>query len=300
MVDNIILFLHLCETKNFSTSALLLNIRPSTFSRRIKTLEDVLGKQLIIRTSKTFEVTEFGNYIYNQFKHLPDFVNYTLDRYNSIASNNQIRGIVNLACGEAAAEKIITPRLPEFLAEHPNINLNISCINNITKWPSENINIVLSPVPIKSSGLVNRFVRTEYVQLFCFADYVVRNGIPKEIEDLKHHKIVGMLDDNFVPFEFVRVHNFNTKKEDVLDLRGNIVNINSPIQQYKIGKTLNHLFSSFKAVVNKELKSGEIIPVLPEWSLYGLDFHIVTKKKPSPEEEIVIDFLFQCFRLCYL
>ena len=39
---------------------------------------------------------------------------------------------------------------------------------------SENIDIVLSPVSIKGSNLVNRFVRTEYVQLYCFADYAIK------------------------------------------------------------------------------------------------------------------------------
>lgn len=297
MVDNIILFLHLCETKNFSVSASLLNMQPSTFSRRIKNLEDKLGKQLIVRTSKTFEVTDFGNYIYNQFKHLPDFVDYTLERYNKVFKANQISGAINLACGEAVAEKIITPRLPEFMAKHPNINLNISCINNITRWPSENIDIVLSPVSIKGSNLVNRFVRTEYVQLYCFADYAIKNGIPKEISELKDHRIIGMVDDNFQPFEFVRVYNFNSKKEYVLDLRDNFLNVNSPVQQYRIANALNYLFCSSKPVVNNELKNGTVIPVLPEWSLYELDFNIVTNKKTSPEEDIVIDFLHSCFRI---
>lgn len=297
MVDNIILFLHLCETKNFSVSAALLNMQPSTFSRRIKNLEDKLGKQLIIRTSKTFEVTDFGSYVYNQFKHLPDFVDYTLERYDSVIKTNQISGAINLACGEAVAEKLITPRLPEFLAKHPNISLNISCINNISKWPSENIDIVLSPVYIKGNNLVSRFVKTEYVQLFCSADYAIKNGMPKEIRDLKDHKIVGMVDDNFQPFEFVKVYNFNSKKEDILDLRDNFLNINSPVQQYRIGNALNYLFSSFKLVVNDELKNGTVIPILPEWSLYELNFHITTNKKTSAEEDIVIDFLYYCFRL---
>lgn len=297
MVDNIILFLHLCETKNFSVSASLLNLQASTFSRRIKSLEDKLGKQLIVRTSKTFEVTDFGNYIYNQFKHLPDFVDYTLERYDNVTKTNQISGAINLACGEAIAEKIIAPRLSEFLAKHPNISLNISCINNITKWPSGNIDIVLSAVYLKDNKLVNRFVRTEPVQLFCSADYAIKNGTPKEIDELKDHKLIGMVDDTFLPLEFVKIRHLNSKKEHVLDLRHNFLNINSGIQQYRIGNSLDYLFCTFKSIVNTELKNGTVIPLLPNWSLYELNFHIVTNKKTSLEEDIVIDFLYYCFSL---
>lgn len=297
MVDNIILFLHLCETKNFSVSASLLNMQPSTFSRRIKNLEDELGKQLIVRTSKTFEITDFGNYIYNQFKHLPDFVDYTLERYDNVTKTNQISGAINLACGEAIAEKIIAPRLSAFLAKHPNISLNISCINNITKWPSDNIDIVLSAVYIKDNKLVNRFVRTEPVQLFCSADYAIKNGTPKEIDELKDHKLIGMVDDTFLPLEFVKIRHLNSKKEHVLDLRHNFLNINSGIQQYRIGNSLDYLFCTFKSIVNIELKNGTVIPLLPNWSFYELNFHIVTNKKTSLEEDLVIDFLYYCFGL---
>lgn len=297
MVDNIILFLHLCETKNFSVSASLLNLQASTFSRRIKSLEDKLGKQLIVRTSKTFEVTDFGNYIYNQFKHLPDFVDYTLERYDRVVKTNQISGAISLACGEAIAEKIITPRLPEFLAKYPNISLNISCINNMSKWPSENIDIVLSPIYIKGNNLLNRFVRTEHMQLFCSADYAIKNGTPKEIDELKDHKIIGMVDDKFQPLEFVKVSHLDSKKEHILDLRHNFLNINSGIQQYRIGNSLDYLFCTFKSIVNTELKNGTVIPLLPNWSLYELNFHIVTNKKTSLEEDIVIDFLYYCFSL---
>ncbi len=297
MVDNIILFLHLCETKNFSVSASLLNLQASTFSRRIKSLEDKLGKQLIVRTSKTFEVTDFGNYIYNQFKHLPDFVDYTLERYDRVVKTNQISGAISLACGEPVAEKIITPRLPEFLAKYPNISLNISCINNMSKWPSENIDIVLSPAYIKGNNLLNRFVKTEYMQLFCSADYAIKNGTPKEIDELKDHKIIGMVDDKFQPMEFVKVSHLDSKKEHILDLRHNFLNINSGIQQYRIGNSLDYLFCTFKSIVNTELKNGTVIPLLPNWSFYELNFHIVTNKKTSSEEDIVIDFLYHCFRL---
>ncbi|TXI93056.1 MAG: LysR family transcriptional regulator [Neisseriales bacterium] len=299
MLDDIILFLDLYNSRNFSVTASALKMEASTLSRHIKNLEEKLGKQLIIRTSKTFEVTDFGNYIYNQFKHLPDFIDYTLARYNNIIQMDEIQGSVNLACGEEIAEKVITPRLPEFFAKYPNISLNISCVNNITKWPSEPIDIVLSPVYIKGNNLINRFVRTEYVQLFSSSDYAIKYGIPQKIEELKNHKIIGMVDDKLQPVDFVTIYNLNSKKEHLIDLRHNFLNINSSIQQYRIGNSLDYIFCTYKSIISSELKSGSVIPILPEWSFYDLNYHIVTNKKTSKEEDIVIDFLYQCLRLNY-
>ncbi|MCO6524626.1 MAG: LysR family transcriptional regulator, partial [Candidatus Schmidhempelia sp.] len=47
------LFLHLCETNNFSTTAKAMYISPSTLSRQIQRLEDKLGQTLFIRDNRS-------------------------------------------------------------------------------------------------------------------------------------------------------------------------------------------------------------------------------------------------------
>ena len=73
MLDDIALFINLYEAKSFRKCAELLNIRSSTVSKHIIELENKLGKELIKRTTRTFEPTVYGTYVYNNLKNLPVF-----------------------------------------------------------------------------------------------------------------------------------------------------------------------------------------------------------------------------------
>lgn len=83
MLDDIALFIKLYETKSFKKCAELLNTSASTISKHIADLEYRLGKQLIIRTTKTFEPTSYGKYIYNNLRNIPVFTESVLKSYHT-------------------------------------------------------------------------------------------------------------------------------------------------------------------------------------------------------------------------
>lgn len=57
---DLITFLYLAKTKNFSKTAELLYVTQSTVSARIKALENEIGNELFIRNNKSVELTEAG------------------------------------------------------------------------------------------------------------------------------------------------------------------------------------------------------------------------------------------------
>lgn len=297
MMDNIKLYIKLYEQQSFKKTAELLHMQASTLSRHIYELENELGNQLVIRTSKTFQPTDFGKYIYNKFKHIPDYIDYTLKTYHKIARHDQIHGKVNLVIGDTISYKLIAPKIRNFCDEYPNIHLNISFLSNISGWPAENINIVLAPIFIKGPNLINRFVRTEHVQLYCTSSYAARYGVPTKIEELTNHKFIGIVDDTFNALEYITIYNITSKQEHVLDLRDNFLNVNSGIYQYTIGNCSDYIFCCFNSFVEDSLRRGDIINVLPNWGFYELNFHIISRKFISAEEQLVIDFIYDCLKL---
>jgi LysR family transcriptional regulator for bpeEF and oprC len=297
MLDDIAFFIALLETKSFTKTAERLNITASTLSRHIKDLEDKLGQQLIVRTSKTFEITPFGEYLYKKAKHIPDYLSSILDNYGLQDQVTESKCTINLALGAAISSKMILPKLDRFFLRHPNINLNISLMSNISEWPAKHINIVLSPVAIKGSNLVNRFIRTEHIQLYASVSYASIHGVPENIEDLANHKVIGMVDDRLKPMNYVNMYNINSRKEYLLNLEENFLNINNAVHQLEAGIHFNALFSSFDSVVHEHVRSGKIIKVLPNWALYELNFHIVSRKSITKEEQSIITFMSECLSL---
>ena len=296
MINNIKLFITLYEQKNFKKTSELLNIQPSTLSRRISDLETEFDNQLIIRTSKTFQPTDFGDYIYNKFKHIPDFIDYTLRKYNNTAGNHQLRSKINMAIGDTVSYKLIAPKIRIFLDKYPNISLSISFLSNISEWPAENVDIVLAPYFIKGNNFLNRYIRTEHVQLFCTSSYAAKNGLPTKVEELVNHKFIGFIDDKFNPLEYTNIYNINSKEEYVLDLRNNFLNINSGLYHYIIGSSSDYIFCAYTSFMAEYVRDNSVINILPNWALYELNFHVVSRKKTSQEEQVVIDFIQDCLR----
>lgn len=296
MLDDIVLFISLYKVKNFKICAESLMMKPSTLSRHILELEEKLGNQLIIRDTKNFEVTDFGTYIYNQFKHLPTFVKSSIHAYNQVHNRNNYHGTLNVALGENIAYELINPYLSDFLKKNPNLKLNICYLPNIVEFPHDGIDIVLSIKHINDKNLDNRFIRKEYIKFYCSNKYAAEHGIPEQIEALNQHLFIAPLNEYNLQIDYVKLKNIHTQDEYVLDIRDNRLNINQITAAHKIGINSDFIFACIEPLVQNDLEQGTVLPVLPNWTLYEFEFYLVTKKHVTEKEQIFIDFIYECMR----
>lgn len=296
MLDNIALFIKLCETKSIKSCAEHTHIHASTISKRISELEDTLGKRLVIRTSKRFELTEFGEHIYKSCKHIPLFVDSTIKVYEKNLIHKHTSGTINVALGSIISNKLICPYLHKFLQAYPNIKLNLSFYPSIETWLNPNLDLILAIKYIEGAGLENRFIRHEYIKLYCNNDYAIRHGIPQNIEELSKRDIIGLVNPDYTPMDYAKFRNKNTHEEYVLDLTSNRLNISNNVHTVQVGLNADYIFGAYESLVRDELHNGTLLPVLPDWYAFELDFYLVSKKKISQETQLFIDFIWDCMR----
>lgn len=294
MLESIKVFLEVYKTKSFSLAAENLNKSRSKISRDIAQLEDELGKQLFLRSSKFFQPTLFGEYLYNKTKHIPEFLDSAINSFDNTEQNIQAIGTINLALGAAISSTILS-KLHEFYKIYPNISLNISIIHNLTEWTSQNIDIALTANYIYNPNLVNRFIKTEYIQLFCSSDYASKCGIPKTPQDLVNYQVIGIVDDKYRQIEFVKMYNLSTHEEYILEQKKSFLRLNSAIHA-TIGMSMDCIFGSFRTIMKNYLSEGSVVCILPDWVLYEINYHIVTRKIVSKEEQLVISFISSCLK----
>lgn len=296
MLDNIASFISLCETKSFKICAENLKIQPSTLSKHISELESQLGKQLIIRTSKRFELTDFGIYMYNKCRHIPLFIENTINVYERKTPQERRHGTLNVALGAMVSYKLICPKLNKFLSQYPNIKINISFMPNITTWLSPQMDVVLAANYIKDNTLDNRFVRHEYLRLYCNSNYVTNYGIPETVEELAKHSVIGLVDKDYTPVEYIKLKHMNTHEEYIVDMKNNQININHTLYSRQVGLNADYIFGNYDSIVRDDLNNGLLVPVLPEWIAFEYDFYLVTKKQISDEVQLLVNFLYECLR----
>lgn len=297
MLDDISLFIKLYEAKSFKKCAELLNTSPSTISKHIAELEYKLGKILITRTTKTFEPTPYGSYIYNNLRNIPVFTESVIKSYNTKRKNNN-KGVLNVALGTAISYELISPYIDEFIELNPNVKLNIKFISNISSWPSEDTSIVLGPIGINHPMLDSRFISKEKARLYCSKNYALKYGLPEQPYQLINHRIIGMLHDAILDDHLV-IHNSKNHSTFILDLSNVHLRTNNLLHMKKIGMTSNYIFGSNDSLVSQEIQKGIIIPVLPDWYALEMDFYLTTKKNINSLEESFIKFIYNCVNRSY-
>lgn len=297
MLDDISLFIKLYEEKSFKKCAELLKTSPSTISKHIAELEYKLGKRLITRTTKTFEPTPYGTYIYNNLRNIPVFTESVLSSYSAKRKNNN-KGVLNVALGTAISYELISPYIDEFIELNPNVKLNIKFISNISSWPSEETSVVLGALGINHPMLDCRFISTEKARLYCSRNYALKYGLPEQPHQLINHRIIGMLHDTILD-EYIVIHNSKNHSTFILDLSNVNLRTNNLLHMKKIGMTSNYIFGSNDSLVSQDLQNGIIIPVLPDWHVLEMDFYLTTKKNINSLEESFIKFIYNCTSRSY-
>ncbi len=295
MLDDILIFISVVDNSSFSKAAEILKIQKSTVSKRIAHLEERLSNLLFIRDTRNLTVTEYGQHIYDKFCHLPSYVqdSLRLDEDSAVCINED-KDELNIALGAVISYELICPYLTQFNNDHPNTKLNIIFDANINECPDNGIDIALAPKYLKGNGLENTFLRTEFGQLFCTKEYAKTHKLPQEPEDLKFHTILGTTDVYNNPMNFLKLKNNSSRKEYIVDLSNSLIKINNAIHMKKIGMNSNTIFGCFKALLKKELENGSVVEVLPEWTLYQIDYYIVHKKNCTKIELEFVKFITKC------
>ncbi|MDD9894143.1 MAG: LysR substrate-binding domain-containing protein [Gammaproteobacteria bacterium] len=134
---------------SFKAAADELCVTPSAVSQQIKTLENLLGKELFQRSARQVTLTEAGTSYY-------EVASKTLNRFKNghqrwLAA--QANPTVRLSTTAQIAFDILLPALPEFHEKHPDIDLRIETTDKLADFETEAVDIAIRLGDGQWSGL---------------------------------------------------------------------------------------------------------------------------------------------------
>lgn len=106
---------------SFRTAGEVLFITASAVSYQIKSLEEELGDQLFDRNSRELTLTETGQSLYEAIKPLIEQLDAVANSYKKGIISTSIR----ISVQPFFASEYFVPRLSEFAAEHPEIDIHV-------------------------------------------------------------------------------------------------------------------------------------------------------------------------------
>jgi DNA-binding transcriptional LysR family regulator len=121
-LDDLSMFVCLAETGSFTRAAKQLNIPKSKLSRHLVQLEQSIGSQLLIRTTRKQQLTDSGQLLYQASKTHIDALRSVEEEIGSFI--NEPKGQLNILLPLEFFNQIISELLTDFAKRYPKIKLN--------------------------------------------------------------------------------------------------------------------------------------------------------------------------------
>jgi DNA-binding transcriptional LysR family regulator len=187
-LDAMRLFTRVVERRSFTEAAHDLDVPRSTATTVIKAMEERLGVRLLQRTTRTVRPTLDGEAWYRRCLAILE----DIEDAEGAFSGAEAKGMLRVEVQGTLARHFLMPGLPDFFTRHPAIGLSMSERDRWVDLVQEGVDCVLRYGALPDSDLAARRVAM-LERVTCAAPaYLERFGIPQRIEDLVHHRLVGI------------------------------------------------------------------------------------------------------------
>jgi DNA-binding transcriptional LysR family regulator len=216
-------FVAVAEEASFTKAAKRLGLAPATLSQTVRSLEEQLGVRLLNRTTRSVAPTEAGARMLNQLRPLLDGFDAALESIN--AFRDRPTGHLRLTVPPPVAKFVLAPVLARFLAQYPEITIDISVETRFTDIVAGRYDAGFRRGNLIARDMIAVRV-TDDVRFHVVAspDYLARRGRPLKPTDLQAHNCIRfqLTAGEFIPWEFV-----TEGKTMELEVEGSIV-VNDP------------------------------------------------------------------------
>jgi DNA-binding transcriptional LysR family regulator len=180
-------FVRVAELSSFSRTAESLGLTRSAVSMAVQRLETSLGTRLLNRTTRQVSLTQDGHGFLARASELIAAVD---EVSNMFKSNADLFGRLRVDMPIGIAKSIVIPKLPDFLAQHPGVAVEISSTDRRVDPLQEGFDLVVRTGELGDLNLVAQHIGVMPLMNVASRSYVARHGMPRHLSDLARHQLV--------------------------------------------------------------------------------------------------------------
>ncbi|CDY75382.1 Transcriptional regulator, LysR family [Caballeronia glathei] len=185
------LFVRIVETGSFGRAARSLAMSSSNATERMARLEEALGVRLLARTTRAVAPTQAGTRYFEVCRRVLGELD---DIEASLAGSREaLAGRVRVSANTAVARTILLPRLPEWLARHPGIHVELMLSDGRADFVREGIDFAIRIGGLEDQDLVLRPLGRPRRVTVASPAYLRDAGVPREPNDLAAHRLIDFL-----------------------------------------------------------------------------------------------------------
>ena len=294
-LNDLYYFAKVVEAGGFAAAGRLLGIPKSRLSRRVAELEERLGARLLQRTTRQLKLTAVGE---RYLSHCQAMLLQAEMADEAVASmSSEPRGRLRVSCPVGLAHEFMPEVISSFLRAYPHVQLEVILLNRRVDLITEGIDVALR---VREKGdedplLATRWLRQARTAMVASPEFA-RQWPINSPEDLKNVPLLGALE----PDRMVHLR--------MLDAQGKACELTMEarlgIDDFVVRKacTLSGLGFTVLPMMycEQELESGQLVQILPDWSLPGGWLHAVYphRRGVMPAVRAWIEHLVETFERC--
>ena len=286
-------YVRIVETGSFTQAAATLGVPKPTVSKLVQQLEAHLRTKLLSRTTRRLAVTADGAAYYERAVRLLS----DLEELDASVTVSQARpkGKLRIDVSSSLAQGVVMPRLAQFFAKYPDIQLDIGASDRPADMLAENVDCVIRAGAIADLSLIARRIADMPMTTCASPAYLGEHGIPAHPRDLERgHLIVGYLKRRLAeprPLVFVR-------GAETLEIVARYRTATDEAQTYLAAALAGHGIVQVPSfMVRDHLTRGSMRPVLPDWTVPSIPLHVVypPNRHLSTRLRVFVDWIAQLF-----
>ncbi|MDX7840843.1 LysR family transcriptional regulator [Aeromonas caviae] len=285
-------FVRVAELESFTRCAEQTGIPKATLSAAIRRLEERVGTRLLLRTTRRVQLTTDGQLCYARCRELLA----DMEEFDGLfRQGGQISGQLRVDMPSRMARHLVIPALPDFLAQHPALQLMLSSTDRRVDLVREGFDCVVRVGGLEPSSLVARPLG-HYRQINCAsAGYLARHGVPRTLGDLAGHRLVhygpgfGAGQGRSEPgFEYLA----EDGRRALLPMAGALM-VNDSETYLAAALAGLGIIQMPRVGVESLLAGGELVSILPQWQPPPLPIHALYahRRQLAPRVQLFIHWL---------
>jgi DNA-binding transcriptional LysR family regulator len=261
IISGITVFVAVARTGSYARAGERLGLSRSGIGKAIGRLEERTGLRLFDRNARALKLTDQGRVFLDEATPLLE----SLGRIAMASTPADIRGRLRVSTDGALGPYLLIPLIPEFLAEHPRVKVDVLVRDRVDNLLLEGVDVAIRFGEPESRTLDKQLLFHSRVVTCASPAYIAAFGMPTSPLDLlEDHRCIRMLDEmtgkpHVWDFVSVTGERQPIASDCSLTLNDAPSLVAAALSNYGIVRLLD-------LVAEEHLRAGRLVEVLPAWN----------------------------------
>ena len=279
-------FVEAVKANGFAAAARTLDVPRSKVSKQIQALEEELGVQLLMRTTRSLHLTSAGSEYFESARDILAAIDEAEQRAQ--AGTGELRGVLRINAPMSFGIRVLAPLVPTFNAAHPKVELEVVLSDEVVDPIQGGFDVTVRIASLPDSSLAARTIMPAPRLLVASPAYLERAGVPHGPADLESHAFLeygyrqgGATLQLTRGEENVRVHTNGP-------LFANNGDVLAVAAEGGMGIALLPAF-----IVGEAVEAGRLVPLLTDWRAPPITVNAVfpSARRMPMKTRAFIDFM---------